>query len=176
MNFTLASLFSVLALAMVGCSAEPVDTTEPAADQNQDLVGPPLGSAPPVTYSRDLRPVDGALTSITIQKHAGKYDATRTVSYVDRFTGKEVTETRDLFSGGTCKFEVSGAAHCSRDLRPVDGALTELDLVASGSTLEGGAKTFDATLTTTIMSPLNPSGEPRVESIGEGLERLVAMP
>jgi hypothetical protein len=97
-------------------------------------------------YARDARPVDGALAELTLERGPGNegYKASLHTSFYDRINGKEVTETKVVSVHLACAFDrASAEARCSRDARPVDGALVELNV------LEGKADGYDVTLAAT---------------------------
>ncbi len=92
------------------------------------------------TFRRDDRPIDGALQEVSIVSKAhGHYKVTYRVAYIDRLTSQVYDKTKVLADDMRCAitpFEIV----CSRDLRPVDGALTKISIVSQDEV------TFDATL------------------------------
>ncbi len=82
------------------------------------------------TYSLDLRPVDGDLVELALTQNGKAFDATLRTAYYDRLNGQAVDQTDTLGLGLACVFAAD--VRCSRDLRPVDGALTELTLTKDG--------------------------------------------
>jgi hypothetical protein len=147
MKTSLKLLFLALTTAplAMGCTASEADGQEGA---EQDLVQKqiPDGTVAKVVYSRDDRPVDGAFTSVTVLRTlTGGYDVTVDRSAWDRIQYKEVSKHETIGTNLTCTFKnASGEAHCERDMRPVDGSLTEVDIVANAA--RGG---FDVTRTST---------------------------
>ncbi len=84
-----------------------------------------------LVFSEDRRPADGALTEISLVRNAeGQYDATMRRVFVDMRTGQEVEQSEVLGKNLVCEF-AAVAISCSKDLRPVDGALTVLTISQS---------------------------------------------
>lgn len=96
------------------------------------------------SFSVDRRPVDGNFETITVQKDQfGTYNANlRVVTAGFGFPSTDTTE--ELGTGLSCVESKKGRAlsklKCSVDLRPADGALTELTLTRNAEGL------YDATL------------------------------
>lgn len=85
-----------------------------------------------LVFSEDRRPADGALTEISLIRNTeGQYDATMRRVFVDMRTGQEVERSEVLGKNLACEF-AAVAISCSKDLRPVDGALTVLTISQSG--------------------------------------------
>lgn len=98
----------------------------------------PVGLA--LGFEKDLRPVDGNLTTLTIIQNSEKY-ATVTITTVGLLSNvKKVNKLGDKF---VCKTEGKFRLNldCRVDLRPVDGALTILSVV------ETSPDSFEAKLT-----------------------------
>ncbi len=113
-------------------------------------------------FSKDKRPVDGALTQITITNVGGKkYDVSLFTALVDRQTGKPSESLEILCTSLDCTF-ANTIILCEKDDRPVDGVLTEVKLVKDAST-------WTATVRTALVN--RQTGEPGEETkeLGSGL-------
>ena len=116
-----------------------------------------------MVFSVDLRPVDGALTEIILEKALdGKYDAMKRKVFVDRRTGSESDTTTEIASELTCKV-TQAKISCKVDLRPVDGALKQLTI-----TKRQDLK-YDASLNTEFLDRHNGSTVSKTEELATGL-------
>jgi hypothetical protein len=141
---------SYLALTLIGLGGctNGITTSQSQATNAQGLEN--------LVFSRDLRPVDGALTEITINKNSqGKYDATLTNTYAGGSGANQETET--IATGMDCTFDQKEPGileradagpkdyllglTCIVDKRPSDGEKKELTLVKDTT-----GNTFKATL------------------------------
>ena len=92
-----------------------------------------------IVFSRDLRPSDGDLATLTLTKQAdGRYGASLYEDHFDRIAKKEVEQTTPISANLKCDFMLDTAQNlkkmtCSNDLRMLDGALTELTVTADAS-------------------------------------------
>ncbi len=159
MRRTPGILFALLSAASAaGCSASSTEL---------DLAGDASGKAdfpgrPAVLeLSRDFRPVDGTLTVLRLVRSGKKYDATLRVAGFDRIAGKEFDTTETIGLGLKCTF--GDEVFCSRDARPVDGALTELTV------FEGELRGYDVTLRTAFFDRLTGKEVDTTETIATGL-------
>jgi hypothetical protein len=140
---------SYLALTLIGLGGctNGITTSQSQATSAQGLEN--------LVFSRDLRPVDGALIEIAINKNSqGKYDATLTNTYAGRGGAHQETET--LATGMDCTFDQQEPGildradagpkdyllglSCIVDKRPMDGEKKELTLA------KDTGNTFKATL------------------------------
>jgi hypothetical protein len=81
-----------------------------------------------LVFSRDLRMRDGALTEVIMKKTGSStYDISVHTVFVSRQSGETEDQTRDIGSDMRCKFVGTGI-NCSKDMRPVDGALKEISI------------------------------------------------
>ena len=121
-----SALFSLAFLALSACGTQSGVSSTNAVKAAKVLV-----------FSRDARPVDGALKEITMRERAdGRFDVSLRTAFYDRLGGREVDETKTLVEGARCK--IARNVVCSRDDRPVDGLLKEIVLTKNGNA-------FDAT-------------------------------
>ena len=127
-----------------------------------------LESAPPrisLGFQKDLRTVDGALTTLTIIQNDSQHSTVTITTLAGRSNVKKVNKLGDNF---ICKitpgfrFEID----CSVDLRPVDGALTVVTVVASGS------NTFDASLRHQFFDRRTGKEVITTDDIGTGMSRM----
>ncbi len=93
-------------------------------------------------FSRDQRPVDGALTELSLVPNGALYDAILRTVIVNRQTGEEGESKDTLGSRLDCTFTAE-KINCQRDDRPVDGISTTVEL-----TKEDGK--WKATLSTAL--------------------------
>ncbi len=157
-RFALPVVLSLLALA--ACSVAAVD--DDANDVSSDIISSKPKS---VLFSADQRPVDGALTELRLLANKdGSYDATLHTQAFSRMEPHEIDNTKELGSSLKCTFS-SDSVSCSRDSRPVDGALTEVRLVKS----EDGK--WDASVRTAYYDRLHGTPIDRTDEIAFGLKR-----
>jgi len=117
-----------------------------------------------IVFSRDLRPVDGTLKELRLRlDDNGAWEATLRTAFFDRIEGKEVDATETLASGLDCI--VGDGVQCSRDLRPVDGALVELDVARNAH------DSFDATLHREFFDRINGEVVTETDTLAMGLFR-----
>ena len=152
-----ASSFTILCISLLsscGSNVNLASSLDTAVESRPDKV----------LFSVDLRPVDGALTEIILEKNAdGKYDASKHVVIVSRSTGISGEKRETLATGLACKFS-SASISCVVDRRPVDGALQELEIVKRSD-----AK-FDASLRTVYVSRRDAATIDETKIIAEGLK------
>ena len=92
-----------------------------------------------IVFSRDLRPSDGDLVSITLAKQPdGRYAASLYEDHFDRIAKKEVSQTTSISANLKCEFTLDSdqvliQMECTNDLRMVDGALTDLTIASDKS-------------------------------------------
>ena len=85
-----------------------------------------LRDAANLVFSRDLRMADGGLTEVIMKKvGSSTYDISVHTVFVSRQSGQTEDQTRDIGSDMRCRF-VGTAINCSKDQRPVDGALKDV--------------------------------------------------
>jgi hypothetical protein len=145
MNTRIPLLACFLApLALVGCDADDSATDPAEASQTPVGKGDVVDAAPQeLLFSRDARPVDGALNELHIvQNGHGTFDVSLRTAWFDRIAGQEVDETELVATDLDCAFELPDAVVCSRDDRPVDGALTVVEVLRDENDM------WDATLRT----------------------------
>ncbi len=122
---------------------------------------------------KDMRPVDGALMTLTVEEARGdQYEATLTAEWTDRRTGQTRTETTLIGRYETCdqsgsQSYVNTVLTCSLDRRPVDGALTQLLITKDGN---GSAATFSATKLTSYIDRTTGKTIENTELVGSGFE------
>jgi hypothetical protein len=86
-----------------------------------------------LVFSKDERPVDGKLEEVTVKKdEAGTYAVSLRTAFAKRETGEMVEKNTVLVDGAKCSFDAY-LVSCAKDLRPVDGALTEVNLVTASN-------------------------------------------
>ena len=86
-----------------------------------------------MVFSKDMRPVDGKLEEVTVKKDEdGTYVVSLRTAFANRETGSMVEKTTVLVDGAKCSFDAY-LVSCRKDLRPVDGALTEVNLVTASN-------------------------------------------
>ncbi len=134
-------------------------------------VGLPLppkdaGVAPsvPLVFSRDDRPVDGAFKQFTLKPlSGGKWNASLETKAIDRIAGKEIDKTDSIGIGMSCILE--DQIDCKVDHRPVDGALTEVQLV------EADDHTWTVTVHTAAFDRIKGTNVEDSKEIATGLKR-----
>jgi hypothetical protein len=124
-----------------------------------------------LALSQDLRPVDGALTVISLKKKESlTYEATMTTTIVSRRTGKSQTSVDLIGAAMNCSFTARPDASlqqvmCSQDSRPVDGALTTLKISRKGNL------NFSVTLRTEAYNRIQHRVMVDTQDLGQGFRR-----
>lgn len=111
------SLIAVISLTACGAAQSQNSTSVASLDGAQPVKDNVL------IFTRDDRPVDGALDIVTvIRNDSGSFNVTHRRAIVSLMTGKSIDETKSLGSNMTCTVRL-GSYNCIVDRRPVDGAL-----------------------------------------------------
>lgn len=126
------TIFSILALTIISSSA--------FAD---------------MTFKRDSRPVDGDMKLLVIKNENSRMEASVKLisAIVSRMSGQSKTETIIDEVGMECKISKKAGSismvYCMNDLRPADGAKTEVIVKKNART-----QSFDVTLKTSFYSQM----------------------
>lgn len=160
---------AILALAALAA----ITACGTAKNDNSQASGfPGFNRAQPVVddllvFARDDRPVDGALNSVILAKNDdGKYDLSHRHAFVSQQTGEASDETTELAYGMSCS-EKFGNYTCTVDQRPVDGALSVLEITMD----QFG---YNATLTSTYVSRQTGENIVTTKTLGSSLELIQA--
>ncbi len=121
-NLMLISMIGSLMGGVWGCKS----TGSSAANAKSAAQGEgtePLRDKASLVFSRDLRMADGGLTEVIMKKvGSSSYDISVHTVFVSHQSGQTEDQTRDIGSDMRCRF-VDTSINCSKDMRPVDGAL-----------------------------------------------------
>jgi hypothetical protein len=122
----------VLGLLAVACGS-PNQTTS-SANGFPGVHGPAVPTQQALSFSEDLRPVDGDLVQIDLKPADGKYEVSVRTAGFDHQAGKTFDKTDTIGTKMVCKLiygsegQSLDSVTCSEDDRAVDGDLNELTL------------------------------------------------
>jgi hypothetical protein len=153
-------LLAATILMSTACGHKADDSAAKGFPGFQIQVRPLLDDS--LTFERDLRPVDGAKTTIVLTKdERGTYDIKKTSEIVDRNSGENVVSEQSLGSRMSCTQGLTDIT-CSRDMRPVDGALVTINFFNNGGE-------YDVSLTSQIVDRQTGEDKSDRKDIASGL-------